>query len=305
MENYIKISRKILEWEWYRNGHTKNVFFHCLLKANWKDGRFEGKDIPRGSFVTSVKKLSLELDLTEDEVKTALKHLLKTGEITKQTTNKYTVITVSNYELYQDVTKQIPYDNQTDTELLQNNSHSIAKLLPTIEERKKGRKEEGKKGRREDSITVSNETVRQTDVRQIVDAWNGLEVYGIKPISKLSNDSRRYQRLLARIRQYSTADILAAIDKIRQSGFLQGKNSRGWVITFDWFVLPNNFPKVLEGNYDGGNCGKHMPKSKGFSGNGRNEQFEKLMEQIRMDEQYDSERSQETHRGIDGDVSKL
>ena len=22
------------------------------------------------------------------------------------------------------------------------------------------------------------------------------------------------------------------------------------MITFDWFVLPNNFPKVLEGNYD-------------------------------------------------------
>lgn len=160
MENYIKVNRKILEWEWYRNEHTKNIFLHCLLKANWKEGKFEGKIIPRGSFVTSVKKLSSELDLTEDEVKTGLKHLLKTGEITKQTTNKYTVITVSNYEEYQDVTKQIPDENQTDTELFQNNSNSIAKLLPTIEERKKGRKEEGKKERREEDITVSNETVR-------------------------------------------------------------------------------------------------------------------------------------------------
>ena len=31
---------------------------------------------------------------------------------------------------------------------------------------------------------------------------------------------------------------------------LQGKNSRGWTITFDWFVNPTNFQKVLEGNYD-------------------------------------------------------
>lgn len=127
MGNYIKIDRRILEWEWYGNEHTKSVFLHCLLKANWKDGKFEGKVIPRGSFVTSVKKFSLELNLTEDEVKTALKHLLKTGELTKQSTSKYTVITVSNYDTYQDVTKQMP-----------NNSPSITNQLPTIEEKKEG-----------------------------------------------------------------------------------------------------------------------------------------------------------------------
>ena len=253
MENYIKVNRKILEWEWYRNEHTKNIFIHCLLKANWKEGKFEGKIIPRGSFVTSVKKLSSELDLTEDEVKTGLKHLLKTGEITKQTTNKYTVITVSNYEEYQDVTKQIPNESQTDAKLLQDNSNSIAKLLPTIEERKKERKEEGKKERREEDITVSNETVCQTDVRRIVDAWNELKAYGIRPISRLAGSSQRYQRISARIRQYGIKDVLQAIDKIKTSDFLQGKNNNGWVITFDWFVLPNNFLKVFEGNYDGKN----------------------------------------------------
>jgi len=125
MGDYIKIDRKILEWEWYRNEHTKNVFFHCLLKANWKDGRFEGKVVPRGSFVTSVKKLAIELNLTDDEVRTALKHLYKTGELTKQITNKYTVITVSNYDTYQNITKQIPNDSQ-----------SIPNLFPTIEEKK-------------------------------------------------------------------------------------------------------------------------------------------------------------------------
>lgn len=146
MGNYIKIDRKILEWEWYRNEHTKNVFLHCLLKANWKDGKFEGKEIPRGSFITSVKKLSIELDLTEDEVKTALKHLIQTGELTKQTTNKYSVITVSNYEFYQDVTNQIP-----------NKSPSIAKPLPTIEEGKE--MEESKKDNKNTSCKVEAEAL--------------------------------------------------------------------------------------------------------------------------------------------------
>ena len=122
MSGYIKIDRKITEWEWYKNLNTKVVFFHCLLKANWKDGKFEGKIIKRGSFVTSIKKLSLELCLTEDEVRTAIKHLISTGEITKQTTNKYSVITVSNYELYQDVPEQIPSNSQTIPILFPNNS---------------------------------------------------------------------------------------------------------------------------------------------------------------------------------------
>lgn len=133
MSNYIKIDRKILEWEWYKNLNTCRLFFHMLLKANWKDGRFEGKEIKRGSFVTSIKKLAEETELTEDEVKTAIKHLIDTGEVTKQTTNKYTVITVSNYDLYQEVTKQN-----------QNNSQTIPKLFPTIEE-KEGKKEKNKK----------------------------------------------------------------------------------------------------------------------------------------------------------------
>lgn len=154
MGNFIKIDRKILEWEWYRNEHTKNVFLHCLLKANWKEGKFEGKTVPRGSFITSIKKIALELDLTEDEVKTALKHLLKTGELTKQTTNKYTVITVSNYELYQEVTKQNQNNSQTDTEPLPNNSTSIPNLFPTIEEYKEREEDkEVKKESKEDNNT--------------------------------------------------------------------------------------------------------------------------------------------------------
>lgn len=99
-------------------------------------------------------------------------------------------------------------------------------------------------------MTVSKETVRQTDVRQIVDAWNGLQNYGIKPISRVGNTSKRYKSLMARIREYDVGSILAAIERIKGSDFLKGKNKNGWVITFDWFVLPNNFPKVLEGNYD-------------------------------------------------------
>ena len=101
-------------------------------------------------------------------------------------------------------------------------------------------------------ITVSNETVCQTDVRRVAEEWNKLQAYGIKPISRFNRHSKRYELLVTRIRQYGITEVLSAIERIKQSDFLQGKNNKGWIITFDWFVLPNNFPKVLEGNYDNG-----------------------------------------------------
>lgn len=98
---------------------------------------------------------------------------------------------------------------------------------------------------------LSNDNICQTDVRRIVDEWNTLSDFGIKQISKLSTDSKRHGNLKARLKQYGVEDVLKAIDNIRHSDFLQGKHKgRPWQITFDWFVLPNNFPKVLEGNYN-------------------------------------------------------
>ena len=129
--NYIKIFRSFLDWEWYGNINTKILFLHMLLKANWKDRKFEGKIIPRGSFVSSIGGLADEVNLTPDEVRTAISHLIMTGEVTKQSTNKFTVFTVVNWDMYQDIPKQVPSNSQT-----------ITKLFPTIEEKKE--REEGK-----------------------------------------------------------------------------------------------------------------------------------------------------------------
>lgn len=130
MGDYIKLHRSMTEWEWYGNINTKVLFIHMLLKANWKEGKFQGKVIPRGSFVSSISKLAEETQLTNDEVRTAIKHLISTNEITKQSFSKYTVFTIKNYIEYQDIPKQNPSSSQ-----------AIPKLFPTIEEKKEGKKE--------------------------------------------------------------------------------------------------------------------------------------------------------------------
>lgn len=106
-------------------------------------------------------------------------------------------------------------------------------------------KEEDKK---EDIIfTVSKDTVCSTDVQRIIDAWNSL---GLSKVTKMVPGKDRDRLLKARIKEYGAERILKAVENVRNSDFLLGKNKDGWTITFDWFIRPNNFPKVLDGNYD-------------------------------------------------------
>ena len=94
--------------------------------------------------------------------------------------------------------------------------------------------------------TLSKESVCRTkDVRLIVEAWNSL---GLQQVKKILPTSQRGKMLRARVNEYGVDEVLKAIEKVRQSDFLKG--SRDFIISFDWFVKPNNFPKVLEGNYD-------------------------------------------------------
>ena len=106
---------------------------------------------------------------------------------------------------------------------------------------------EKEKKKESESTEPEGSVCRTKDVRRIVQAWNSL---GLQQITKLTPDSKRGCMLRARVREYGTEAVLQAIEKIRSSAFLRGQNTKGWVITFEWFVRPNNFPKVLEGNYD-------------------------------------------------------
>lgn len=133
--NYIKISRTILEWEWYGDINTKVLFLHMLLKANWKDGNFKGTTVPRGSLVSSIKKLSDETSLSEREIRTAISHLKMTGEVTSKSYSKYTVFTVKNYDRYQSS------DTQNDRQST-SKRHTNDIQTTTIEEGKKERREE-------------------------------------------------------------------------------------------------------------------------------------------------------------------
>lgn len=97
---FVKLSRKLLDWQWYDDVNTKAVFLHLLLTANFTDRVWHGLHIGRGDVLTSVPSLCDELGLTESKVRTALKHLKVSGEITESVHRKYRVISVIKYDYY-------------------------------------------------------------------------------------------------------------------------------------------------------------------------------------------------------------
>lgn len=123
------ISReKIDDFEWSNNPHVFYVFFKLLFKASYKDKRWEGVDIKRGQLVTGRAALSKELNLSEQVVRTCLDKLTKSGYINQQSTNRYTIITICNYDSWQTLPKT---NNQQLTSETTNNqptdNHNINK----------------------------------------------------------------------------------------------------------------------------------------------------------------------------------
>ena len=101
-----------------------------------------------------------------------------------------------------------------------------------------------------DKMTLGSDepcSQKRTQYQNFVDSWNSLSEFGIVQIRSISG--KRADALRARLRQYGDDSFNECVEAIRQSDFLQGRNNRGWVVTFDWLVKPSNYPKVLEGNY--------------------------------------------------------
>lgn len=106
MEGWIKLHRKMVEWEWYNDNNVKILFLHLLLTANHKDKKWQGIIIKRGQKITSIQHLAEETKLTVQQTRTALNRLKSTGEITIQSTNKYSLITIEKYGDYQDCNEE-------------------------------------------------------------------------------------------------------------------------------------------------------------------------------------------------------
>lgn len=100
---WIKLHRQIVNWEWFKKPETLSVFIYCLLRANISDGTWRGIEYRRGQFITSIETIRKDTGLSIQKIRTALKHLYDTGELTHESTNKYTIITICKFDIYQTI----------------------------------------------------------------------------------------------------------------------------------------------------------------------------------------------------------
>ena len=154
MDGWIKLYRSMLEWEWYDDINTKCVFIHCLLMANFEPKKWRGIDVQRGSFITSVSQLAEQTHLSEQSVRTSLNKLKLTKELTIKSTNKFTIITITNYDSYQQLESQDQQTNQqanqqTTNKQLTNNQQTTNNNVRIKERKKERSKEENKETHKE------------------------------------------------------------------------------------------------------------------------------------------------------------
>jgi hypothetical protein len=204
-------------------------------------------EISRGQYLTSVRRLADRWGWSKDKVSKFLALLERDGMLQRTVTKKRTLLTIVNYGFYQGgqdsektVNGQSADSDRTvsghknnnennDNNILIDTNVSICPSQPAKDAKNK---------------------ILQENCKRAVDLWNSLADLGIKPVTKMSSTTQRYAMLQARVREYGMEAYEKAIDNIRHSNFLLGRTKKPFNFTFDWFVKPNNFCKVLDGVYN-------------------------------------------------------
>ena len=135
LNGYICLYRSLLNWEWHDNPSTGWLFVNLLLLANIAPANWQGITLERGQVVTGRKALAIQTGLSERQIRTALEHLEKTGELTRKTTSQYSLITITHYRKFQDFS-EFPTSKAT-------NDRPTTDQQSTTKE--KGKKEKNKK----------------------------------------------------------------------------------------------------------------------------------------------------------------
>ena len=131
---YIKLDRALFDWRYATKPDYVALWIHMLLKANHKDKEWQDITIRRGQLVTSLESLSKGTGISVQKVRTILDKL-DGEELTRKSTNKYTLITILKYD---DTNKQI--NNQ-----LTNNQQTTNKQLTTNNNDKNDKNEKNNK----------------------------------------------------------------------------------------------------------------------------------------------------------------
>lgn len=151
---YMKLFRKISEWEWYDDPVTFKVFLHFLITARWQDGSWHGIEIKRGEVLESLPSIAQKNGLTVQNVRTAIQHLLNTNSITIRKAGRCHVYSVYEYEKYQG---KHDYQQESNREVTENQQESNREVTAHKE------RKESKESKKERVLRESKDSLSQSD----------------------------------------------------------------------------------------------------------------------------------------------
>lgn len=270
MASWIKIFRELLQWEWFQKAEMVQLFIYLLLKANCVDKQWQGITIKRGQLATSNATIRQDLRLSEQQIRTCIKRLISTGEITYKSTNRYVVITICNYDKYQEVggttnelNNEQTNNQSTDEQRAINEQSTTTKEVKNIRSKEYNIKDIKQESGSNDQLSSASDEAKAVEpekpkgeklpFKDIKAMWNET-CTGFPKLFTLSDPRKNKMRL--RIAEMGGLEkalplIKQIFEKMQQSKFLKGDNKRGWKASFDWlFENDKNWVKVYEGNYD-------------------------------------------------------
>lgn len=305
--NRIKKLRKIA------GGDTYTIIY---LKMQLKALKQDGYLYFNGYFGDFYEELALDIDEDATNVRITCDYLLSVGLLEVSEDGKQYYLTylqncvgsetasaqrVRDYRQRKKEERKALHCNNDVTKALQCNTETlhcnndVTEVLRTGSAEKEKEKEKDINSINTDVLIESSDKKKMSDtepvtpattkqIELIISQWNELEQYGITPVRIIGPNTERGKMLRARLRQYGQDSFTSIIEQIKLSDFLQGKNDRGWQVTFDWVVHPSNYPKVLEGKYLEN---RKPPKPQGrprnfvnFPSSYANEDFKALEEQL-------------------------
>jgi len=243
MEGWVKLWRKSLDSGLLQNPELWTFWCWCLMKATHRHHKqivgWQTVELKPGQFVFGRKKAAQDLCLTERKIRTCLKKLENLGNLTIYATNKYSVISIVNWESYQ----------QNDQPSDQQNDQHVTSRRPASDH-----KQECKNGKNVDAEASSSNLAHVNNgipYKDIIQAWNQAVQNNNAPfpvVKKVGENTQRQRHLKARWKEYPDIEQWKDLfDRVTKSNFLRDKQ---W-FDFVWLVKsPDNFQKALEGKYD-------------------------------------------------------
>ena len=227
--NFYKMPKKIYEYD--LKPVDRELYMLCLenwrlsIANNWING--DGEIY----FYATQEILAKKMNLDKKSVMRSFKKLVEIGILQVEKENGF-----SNKYFLTDLNIENQHQKGTGT--------STKMSLPPVPKRDTIKNKYNK-----------NELIRINKKEYIYVIWNELaEELGLSKIKMLTDKRKRKIDVL--LKKYTIKEIAEALEKIKESDFLQGKISN-WQMTFDDFIEERKFIKLLEDGYKNKNSNKN------------------------------------------------